>query len=152
MSGQTPTNTNPSSASRVGVQRSTLRRVLSAQETGLVLVIVIIMTVLTLRSGSVPSPDREQLPAGSTAAVTAEAVIATLPGGATRTYSVADGFGLDQRGAVVFIVRKQRVLVPAGANLNETDVPRGVEVLRNGARVGFYPADAGWSDGQLDLG
>ena len=152
MSGQTPTNTNPSSASRVGVQRSTLRRVLSAQETGLVLVIVIIMTVLTLRSGSVPSPDREQLPAGSTAAVTAEAVIATLPGGATRTYSVADGFGLDQRGAVVFIVRKQRVLVPAGANLNETDVPRGVEVLRNGARVGFYPADAGWSAGQLDDG
>lgn len=152
MSGQTPSNSFQSASSRVGGQRSVLRRLLGAQETGLVLVILVLMAVLTFFSGSVPIPSRQQLPSGTTATAAVDAITVTLPGGSVHRYAVADGYTLDQRGTTFFLVQRERVFLAQGQTARKVEAPSSIEVLSGESRIATYSTDAGWSLAELDDG
>lgn len=77
-------------------QRSVWRRLLLAQESGLVLVIALLMGLLTIFSGSKPQRDFVRVDTGTVAAEAGGVITATV-GGAARTFATSEGW--EVRGA-----------------------------------------------------
>jgi len=106
------TGAAPSSASR-----PLWRRILAAQEFGLLAVIAAMMLGLTAFSGTTERRDREPLPAGATAtevepgagSSAAAGVNVTSADGSTRFYSAADGYTLLIRGDTSLLQRQYTV-------------------------------------------
>jgi ribose/xylose/arabinose/galactoside ABC-type transport system permease subunit len=82
------------------------KRLLIAQESGLVLVIALMMTLLTIFSGTKPVRDRIEVPQDVTIIAPEGPVMRATIQGVERTFDTRDGWTLDQRPAGSFFVRE----------------------------------------------
>lgn len=90
--------------------RSLLKALLSAQESGLVLVIALVMIGLTLRADPVMQRKVERLPAGTAVRHTETGFALTSPGGTERTFAAADGYTVQESEAEgPLVVRSRQV-------------------------------------------
>jgi ribose/xylose/arabinose/galactoside ABC-type transport system permease subunit len=134
-------------------------KLLKAQEFGLVVVIAVMMAGLTLFTPSIPSPQRRVLSAGETVTVQGDLLVVQAmkdgkPAG-TESYSQAEGWTVFERGTIRRLDRKERVVLPASATveqLTQGDQSSGWRVNNAGAASGEYLSGPGfgWSLSESD--
>ncbi|MFN0133031.1 MAG: ABC transporter permease [Phycisphaerales bacterium] len=91
-------------------RRTLLSALVSAQESGLVLVIALVMLGLTLRADPVTQRSVERAPAGSVVAQTDTGFTISRPGGTPTTYLASDGYTVQESpGESPLIVRSRQV-------------------------------------------
>lgn len=134
--------TNPTSSPKGHKPKSLLARITSAQETGLVVVIALLMAILTAFSGTIPSPENIPVAQGQTVNETASALVVTDASGSTRSYAKADGWGLMQRGQVQTLQRKERLRFDKSAASGAVELPDAAGITIAGKT---YLSNDGWS-------
>lgn len=132
-------------------------KLLKAQEFGLVVVIAVMMAGLTLFTPSIPSPQRRVLNAGETVTsaggvLTVQAIKDGQPAG-TETYSQAEGWTLFERGTIRRLDRKERVVLPAGAMVEEVaEISNRIAVFKKVTSSGWRVSNAGSANGAYASG
>lgn len=135
-----------------------LKKLLVVQEFGLVAVIGVMMAGLWFFTPGIPRQEFVALAAADTATVTPAGVEVTLGASGQKVlYPVSKGWTLGQRGSVKRVERKERIVLGAGAKLEEVAEMKvriggpfsfqsqsGYRVSGSGGHDGDYPSGDGY--------